>query len=154
MSSHTAGESRPEFSRRHVLHGAAIAGVAVPLLAACGSDEASSPEGGDTAGGSENGSGGGEAATVATADVPVGGGAILTDAQVVVTQPTEGEFKAFTAVCTHRQCIVDTVSEGTINCPCHGSKYSIEDGSVAAGPAPQPLAEKEVAVEGDQITVS
>ncbi len=150
-----AGEARTEVSRRHLLHGAAVAGVAVPLLSACGSDETGSPEGGDTGGGSDNGSGdGASGATVAVADVPVGGGVILTDAQIVVTQPTEGDFKAFTAICTHRQCPVDTVSEGTINCPCHGSKYAIEDGSVVAGPAPQPLAPKEVAVKGDQVSVT
>ncbi len=150
MSQQPVRDTGGDVTRRHVLHGAALAGVAVPLLAACGSDEADAPADDGTEGGSGNGGG----ATVPTSDVPVGGGAILADAQVVVTQPTEGDFKAFTAVCTHRQCIVETVSDGTINCPCHGSKFSIEDGSVVGGPAPQPLAPKEVAVEGDQVSVT
>ena len=70
-----------------------------------------------------------------------------------MTQPAEGVFKAFTAVCTHQGCIVASVADGTINCPCHGSMFSIENGSVVDGPAPSPLAEKTVSVEGDQVTV-
>ena len=52
--------------------------------------------------------------------------------QVVVTQPTAGEFKAFSAVCTHMGCIVNQISNGTIDCPCHGSQYSITTGDVVA----------------------
>ncbi|MFB7293483.1 Rieske (2Fe-2S) protein, partial [Actinacidiphila glaucinigra] len=62
---------------------------------------------------------------VKAADVPVGGGTVIADKKVVVTQPTAGEFKAFSAVCTHEGCLVNTVSDGTINCPCHGSKIRI-----------------------------
>lgn len=87
----------------------------------------------------------------ATADVPVGGGVVVKAAKTVVTQPTKGEFKAFSAVCTHAGCVVAEVANGTINCPCHGSKYSISDGSVTAGPAPSPLPAKAVAVDGAQI---
>jgi len=83
--------------------------------------------------------------------VPVGGGIVLSDERVVITQPTAGEFHAFTAVCTHAQCLVTAVSDGTINCPCHGSQYAIEDGSVVGGPAPAPLAEVEITVKGDKI---
>src|SRR5438445_330336 len=71
----------------------------------------------------------------ATADVPVGGGKVFADKQVVVTQPAQGTFAAFSAVCTHQGCTVDSVANGTINCPCHGSKFKIADGSVATGPA-------------------
>ena len=90
-------------------------------------------------------------AIAATADVPVGGGLVVKDQKVVVTQPNKGEFKGFTAVCTHAGCVVKEVAGGTINCPCHGSKFSITDGSVVAGPAKKPLAEAPVAVEGTQI---
>ena len=89
-----------------------------------------------------------------TADVPVGGGVVLTEAKVVVTQPKAGEFKAFTAVCTHRQCTVSKVADGTIDCPCHGSQFSAADGSVVKGPAEQPLAPKAVTVAGDTLTVA
>ena len=87
----------------------------------------------------------------AIAEVPVGGGLVAKDQKVVVTQPEKGEFKGFTAVCTHAGCVVKEVAGGTINCPCHGSKFSITDGSVVAGPAKNPLGEARIAVEGTQI---
>jgi Rieske Fe-S protein len=87
----------------------------------------------------------------AVADVPVGGGVVVKASKTVVTQPEKGVFKAFSAVCTHAGCVVSTVANGTINCPCHGSKYSIDDGSVVGGPAPKPLPAKAVAVDGTQI---
>ena len=83
--------------------------------------------------------------------VPVGGGMVYTDAKVVVTQPSKGEYKAFSAVCTHVGCLCNQVAGGTINCPCHGSKFKITDGSVVAGPAPAPLAAKTVTVSGGKI---
>ena len=86
-----------------------------------------------------------------TADIPVGGGKILTDKKIVITEPQSGTFKAFTAVCTHQGCIVDSVSGGTINCPCHGSKFSIVNGSVVNGPAPSPLAPVGIEVQGTSI---
>ena len=89
-----------------------------------------------------------------TSDIPVGGGKIFDAEKVVVTQPVAGEFKAFTAVCQHMGCTVGSVSGGTINCPCHGSKYKITDASVVAGPAPRPLPAKQITVKGGDITLS
>jgi Rieske Fe-S protein len=83
--------------------------------------------------------------------VPVGGGEVFATQKVVVTQPTAGEYKGFTAVCTHEGCIVDDVSGSTINCACHGSKYSITDGSVVQGPAQRPLAAENVSVSDGTI---
>ena len=77
-----------------------------------------------------------------TSDIPVGGGEIFADQGVVVTQPTAGEFKAFGPICTHQGCPVTNVDGGTINCTCHNSRFSIEDGSVKAGPATKPLPAK------------
>jgi Rieske Fe-S protein len=90
-------------------------------------------------------------AIAVTADVPVGSGVIVDD--VVVTQPTAGVFRAFAAVCTHAGCALADVSDGTINCPCHGSKFNL-DGTVANGPAARPLESKSVTVNGDEIAVS
>ncbi|MDH6216723.1 Rieske (2Fe-2S) protein [Streptomyces pseudovenezuelae] len=89
-----------------------------------------------------------------TTDIPVGGGKIFKDEKVVVTQPAKNDFKAFSAICTHQGCTVTTVSDGTINCPCHGSKFKIADGSVAGGPAPKPLPAEQIKVEGNSITLA
>ncbi|WP_328890714.1 Rieske (2Fe-2S) protein [Streptomyces sp. NBC_00316] len=86
-----------------------------------------------------------------TSDIPVGGGKIFAEQEVVVTQPEKGEFKGFSAICTHMGCTVAEVSEGTINCPCHGSRYRITDAAVVAGPAPQPLPVARITVAGDTI---
>ncbi|MGQ0776404.1 MAG: Rieske (2Fe-2S) protein [Pseudonocardiales bacterium] len=91
------------------------------------------------------------AALASTADIPVGGGEIFAAQEVVVTQATPGEFRAFSAICTHQQCPVSRVADGTINCTCHGSKFAVADGSVVNGPAKKPLPERQIVVEGDRI---
>ena len=115
-------------TRRIVLLGVGGVGT-VAAIAACGSMSSS---------GGGSGNGGTNTASNdlgATSAIPVGGGKIFTDQLVVVTQPTAGAFKAFTAVCTHMGCTVNQVSNGLITCPCHGSQYSITDGSVKQGSA-------------------
>ncbi|MFG2122434.1 Rieske (2Fe-2S) protein [Streptomyces sp. NPDC048710] len=104
------------------------------------------------------GCGGGENSTAPdsgqltrTGDIPEGGGMIFKDQKIVVTQPTKGDFKAFSAICTHMGCTVNQVADGTIDCPCHGSKYHIADGSVAHGPATRPLPPKTIKVDGNSI---
>jgi nitrite reductase/ring-hydroxylating ferredoxin subunit len=89
-----------------------------------------------------------------TSDIPVGGGKSFSADKVVVTQPTEGNFKAYDTTCSHAGCAVTKVSDGTINCPCHGAKFSVEDGSVTAGPAPSGLQEVSITVEGDAIQLA
>ncbi|MYT04871.1 MULTISPECIES: Rieske (2Fe-2S) protein [Streptomyces] len=89
-----------------------------------------------------------------TSEIPVGGGKIFKEEKVVVTQPKKGEFKAFSDICTHQGCQVSSVSGGTINCPCHGSKFHIADGSVANPPATRPLPEKQIRVSGDSIELA
>jgi Rieske Fe-S protein len=91
------------------------------------------------------------AALASTTDIPVGGGKVLTAQKIVITQPTAGSFHAFTAICTHQGCIVNSVSGGTIDCPCHGSKYSALNGSVVNGPATLPLAAVSIKVQGTSI---
>ena len=89
-----------------------------------------------------------------TADIPVGGGKVFADRDVVVTQPAAGTFKAFSATCTHQGCKVAEVRGGTINCPCHGSRFAVADGSVAKGPAAKPLPPKQITVQGDAISLA
>lgn len=88
-----------------------------------------------------------------TADVPVGGGRIFAAQKLVVTQPTAGEFRAFSAVCTHQGCLVGSVTDSVIECPCHGSKFAISDGSVQAGPAARALPGLKLTSSGDSLTV-
>ena len=156
---------QPPPSRRALLAGAGVTCAA--MLAGCTTYDASSgftPATGGTAtsaGGSAPATGGsapaaGSSAPAATAlattsQVPDGGGKIIDGPNIVITQPQAGLFKAFTAVCTHQGCIVSTVSDGTIDCPCHGSKFSIKDGSVVNGPATRPLAAIAIKVEGTSI---
>ena len=125
------------------------------LAAACGSDDESADTGAEDATSDAGGDGaeadsGGDA-LIGAAEVPVGGGAIVGTAKVVVTQPTEGDFKGFSSTCTHQGCQVSSVSSGAIVCACHNSQFSIEDGSVLGGPATAPLPEVAVAVDGDQV---
>ncbi|MFE9609149.1 Rieske (2Fe-2S) protein [Streptomyces sp. NPDC006012] len=89
-----------------------------------------------------------------TSDIPVGGGKVFAEQRVVVTQPTRNDFKAFSAVCTHQGCTVDRVTDGTIDCPCHGSRFDIADGSVAHGPATRPLPTEPIKVEGNSIRLA
>ncbi|MCW0216676.1 MAG: Rieske (2Fe-2S) protein, partial [Pseudonocardia sp.] len=98
--------------------------------------------------------GGGAVVLASTSDIGVGAGTIFADQGVVVTQPTAGEFKAFSTTCTHQGCAVTKVADGTIDCPCHGSKFSIADGSPTAGPATTPLATKSISVNGDSISLA
>jgi len=137
---------RPDFkpTRRTALTGVAGVGLGVPLLAACGSDEPSAEPAPAAAG----------AAVASTADIEVGGGMIFADQSLVVTQPTAGEFKGFSSICTHQGCPVTSISDGAIECTCHGSAFSITDGSPQSGPAEEPLTEVALTVEGDQITVA
>jgi Rieske Fe-S protein len=152
-------------ARRTVVAAAGAAGLTVVLAACGGSDEDASSDTGaapsspasEEAG--SGGSGGGEdagapAALAATADIPEGGGKVFPDQKVVVTQPSAGEFKAFSATCTHQGCAVKSVSDGVINCPCHNSNFSITDGSVQGGPAPKPLPAVQITVSGDSIRLA
>jgi Rieske Fe-S protein len=137
-----------DMATRRVVLGAGLIGLAA---AGCSTYGGSSDEGGDGGGGGEETAGQAGGVLGNTADVPVGGGKVFADQKVVVTQPAQGQFKAFSAVCTHQGCTVDEVANGTINCPCHGSKFKIADGSVADGPASKPLPAEQVTVSGNQI---
>ena len=134
-------EQRSGTNRRAVVLG--IGGVGVlGAVAACGTSGANS----GTTGGS------GAASGIKTTDVPVGGGKIV--GGVVVTQPTAGTFKAFSSVCPHQGCAVDSVTNNVITCPCHGSTFSATDGSVQGGPAQSGLPAKTATVTNGEITVS
>ncbi|MFI5965796.1 Rieske (2Fe-2S) protein [Streptomyces asoensis] len=155
-------------ARRAVVAAAGAAGLSVALTACGGSDD-DAPSSSDAAGtsgstgstgaASTGGTGGGDnaaagAALTRTADIPEGGGKVFESEKVVVTQPTAGTYKAFSAVCTHQGCAVKSIADGVINCPCHNSNFSVADGSVKSGPAQKPLPEVAIKVSGDSITLA
>jgi nitrite reductase/ring-hydroxylating ferredoxin subunit len=139
---------------------AVAAGLAVPLVAACGSEEkaadpATNEPSATPSESSATSSGRPQAAALtATSDIEVGGGKIFASEKVVVTQPTEGEFKAFDATCTHQGCLVSKVQDGEIVCTCHFSKFSIADGKVESGPAKAPLSSFPITVDNGEIYLS
>ncbi|MFE5907900.1 Rieske (2Fe-2S) protein [Streptomyces wedmorensis] len=127
-------------ARRTVVAAAGSAGLAA-ALAACGGgadDKNTAPEGGGT--------------LARTGDIPVGGGKVLADKGVVITQPKAGEFKAFSSKCTHAGCAVGSVQDGVIVCPCHQSKFDASDGSVKSGPATSSLPPTPIQVVGEEIS--
>jgi Rieske Fe-S protein len=143
----TTPSQSPAVSRRAVLAGAAAVGAAVgigALAAACTTSGGSGSPGAPAAG----------PLTVAAGDIPVGGGKIFEAQQVVVAQPVAGTFKAFSAICTHQGCVVASVENGKIVCPCHQSEFSAMDGSVSRGPAITALTARTVSRSGETLTVS
>jgi cytochrome b6-f complex iron-sulfur subunit len=121
-------------TRRSVLVGAGVLGAAA--LAGCGSKSKSAAAAATTGG----------AAAVAgalaeLADIPVGGAISAKDAAgkpIILSQPTAGTVKGFSAICTHRGCTVAPAGK-ELDCPCHGSRYNAATGAVIQGPAPKPL---------------
>jgi len=152
-----AEPSVPASNRRALLACAGAACAAV--LAGCARYNSSNgiaggqsaPAGSSSAAPASAAGSNGSAVLASTTDIPVGGGKILAGPKIVITQPKAGSFKAFTAVCTHLGCTVGSVSGGTINCPCHGSKFSVTNGSVVNGPASSPLAPVSIKVQGTSI---
>ena len=145
-------EIRPP--RRAVIVTAGLGVLATAAVAACStsgktptpSSESTSTAPAPTGTSAAAGSG----ARVKSADVPVGSGVIMED--VVITQPSAGVFKGFSSVCTHAGCNVSNIADGKIICPCHNSEFNL-DGTVAQGPAKDPLEAKAVTVQGDSIVV-
>lgn len=130
--------------RRTVLRGAALASAAAAGatgLTACGAKKSGSSDGPTTA--TDLG---------AATQVPVGGAKIFRDDKVVVSQPAQGSFKAFSAVCTHLGCVLDSVDGTTVSCPCHGSRFDAETGAVVQGPATKALPAVKVAEADGRLT--
>lgn len=155
------GRPQRSVSRRAAIAGTCGAGVTV-AVAGCSTyggtsdDQAAPPVAAPSPAGEAPGGAAAPAAAALAkvADIPVGGGRILDAQKVVLTHPEQGTIKAFSTTCTHAGCAVNEVSGGTINCPCHGSRFRIADGSVAGGPASGPLPAVPVRVTGDSVTLA
>lgn len=130
-----------QVSRRVALLGAGGA-VVVLGVAACGASDNTTMK-------TVTGNG-----PVPSSDIPVGGAVYLPDISVIVTQPTKGQFKAFSSICTHQGCPVTQVMGKNLLCPCHGSQFSLATGAVEAGPAPSPLPAKKATVQGDSVAIN
>jgi len=143
----------PETTRRGMLAGVGLASLAGPL-AGCSGGTASTASATASSSGGAAAAGGPGGALTSTGAIPVGGGKIFASERVVVTQPSGGQFRGFSAVCTHMQCIVDQIADRTIDCPCHGSKFSITDGHVVAGPAPSPLPAQSLKIQSGRISLA
>ncbi|MFI8256502.1 Rieske (2Fe-2S) protein [Streptomyces filamentosus] len=162
--------SRTTPRRSVLLAAAALTTATAATTAGCGSDDGggggdggtgtSAPATAEPTGtateptGTATGTPAGGTPLASTSEIPVGGGTVFADRKVVVTQPVKGEFKAFSAICTHQGCTVNKVADGTIDCPCHGSKYDIADGAVKTGPASRPLPAERITVSGETITLA
>jgi Rieske Fe-S protein len=144
----TTMSARSCCGRRDAMHAVGAVALAGVALTACGTDAEQQVQ--DAA----SGAAGAVKDLAKQADIPVGGGKVFESAKIVVTQPTAGDFKAFSAVCTHQGCIVSSVKDGTINCPCHGSQFDIATGDVKRGPATSGLPAKSVTVGSDGISVT
>ncbi len=136
----------PSPARRTVLRGAAA------LAGAAGAGAAL------TACSTETNSGGNTPATPtapvelgAAAEVPVGGAKLYRERKLIVSCPAAGEYKAFSAQCTHAGCVLDKIVEGEGNCPCHGSRFDVATGKVLKGPATDPLPAVPVKAENGRL---
>lgn len=144
MAGEERGSGMPAWGRREVLGATGVAVCGAALAGCAGAD--------------------GSAAAIVPpgikgkviakkADVPVGGGKVINEWKIVITQPTSGVFKAFTANCPHKGCSVGRPEDGVMTCPCHGSEFALDSGKCLKGPAKAPLAEFPVKVEGDGIVI-
>lgn len=136
--------NEPHTTRRTVLCGAALAALGL-TTAACGGSED---------GGGDSGSSGAPDKSVelgSASAVPVGGAQVFSDQKVIVSQPREGEFKGFSAVCTHQGSVIDRVEKGEAVCPLHGSRFAVDTGKVAKGPATAALPSVPVKAKGGKL---
>ncbi|WP_421083925.1 Rieske (2Fe-2S) protein [Rothia nasimurium] len=137
-------------TRRRAVAGTLAAGAGALALSACSSSGSSEPL---TA---EDGRPTQATDMAAAADVPVGGVIKATAGgfSAMISQPAEGEFHAFSSVCTHQGCQLNALKDKSMSCPCHASVFDLTTGAVQGGPAELPLPEFTVEVKDGRIWVS
>ena len=143
--------SEGSLTRRSVATGAAVTAVGVVAgFAVASGSAAAEPKSGGTAANNSGSDVGGGTRLAGLEEVPPGGGLILDSPKVVLTREGD-DVLGFSSICTHQGCPVATVSGGTINCTCHGSKFDAKTGEVVNGPAQSPLDPVKVVVRGDEV---
>ncbi|BAU82412.1 Rieske (2Fe-2S) protein [Streptomyces laurentii] len=130
-------------TRRTVLKGAALAGAAGLGVAACSTDS--------NLGHAQNPVPTAPVELGAPSEVPVGTAKLFREQRVLVHCPAEGQYKAFSAQCTHAGCLLDKIEKNEGNCPCHGSRFDVTTGKALQGPATVPLPEVPVRVENGKL---
>ena len=140
-------------SRRGVLRGAAAAGVgALAGYLVARSSAAASANRETTAANAYGAPAAKSGRLLSSLDrVPRGGGLVLPGAAIVLTRTAAGDVHGFSAVCTHQGCTVATVADGTIDCPCHGSRFDATTGAVVNGPAARQLPPVTVVVRAGNV---
>ncbi|MDJ1133155.1 Rieske (2Fe-2S) protein [Streptomyces iconiensis] len=136
--------NEPRTTRRTVLCGAALAALGLTAAACGGSD--------DDGGGSDGSAAPDKSVELgASSAVPVGGAKLYPEQKLLVAQPEKGDFKAFSAVCTHQGSVLGEVVKGEAVCPLHGSRFAVDTGKVEKGPATKPLPSVPVKVSGGKL---
>ncbi len=131
--------ARPAISRRSLLRAAGLTAVSGGALVSTGCSTPENVQPGSV--------------RLAIADIPAGGGTIIQDSNYVVTNPAANQYRAFDRHCPHAGCLVSDVRDREIVCACHGSHFSVEDGSALRGPAASGLAEAPLTQDGDSVVV-
>jgi Rieske Fe-S protein len=149
--------SRERFIRLGAALGMSIVGASA--LAACGGDSAGRSANGAseenknaaTAAGGKARAGGREIAQISR--VSAGSAVDFEDSgsPAVLVHLKNGNFVAYSAVCTHQGCTV-AYQDGQLACPCHGSIFDpSRGGAVVYGPAPSPLPRIPVKAQSGKI---
>jgi Rieske Fe-S protein len=146
--------SEQPISRRAVLGAAGVVAVGGVAGYAAGRNT----DAADASSGSAYGGGGGAYGTptgsagdrplAKLADIPDGGGVIVGDYVLI---RSGSRVHAFSATCPHQGCRVNKISDGKIDCPCHGSVFNATNGAVVAGPAPSGLPPRPVTVRNGEV---
>ncbi len=138
-------------SRRGVI-ASAVGVSAVAALTSCSPEIANLAETSEPTSPSTEG----PVAVCKISDIPIGSGLRfeVVGVPILITQPRAGDFRGFSAICTHAGYVMNNVANSEIKCDNHGAVFSADDGSVLSGPAPRALGKVEVTVEGDDVLVS
>jgi cytochrome b6-f complex iron-sulfur subunit len=153
----------PKTSRREFCAHAISLVTVASLIEGCGGKKGNpgAPGGGSNAPSLPTVAGTSAGGTVTVSNVSgtalgsVGGAALVQagSSSFLVARTGDNAFNAFTAVCTHEQCIVSGFQSGAFVCPCHGSQYNT-NGQVQQGPATQRLQQFTTQFTNNVLTIT